>query len=764
MNKKIKINTKKKHITTKLIKIKSKHKTNNNKKYSIRIITNKYEDYQNDLDMYLDVFNKLNYKIDNIDIIYLPDDKRVFVKYEPNSYYDVNLFINIIIPEYNHYKSRFAKNSTKKSNSDIDSDYSFFKTIFPAGKNMFVPNVNSFIFYKQLKYIDIVLCNTKYAFNFINFIKNENKEDYKFTIYNTGFTTHIPKELLYKNSIIKKNPNLFIHIAENQYNKNTSDLILCWIRNNGFINIDPDIELHALVFGTCYTDLLLKYKELYKLPITNTNGNSIIKFKNIYIYLKISNTTYKQLLIRANVAICPSEKEYYPHYINKARYYNTYILTMDSPPMNEFVTNINNIHSPQMSNGLLLTNKQNYKTKVYPDTKFKFIQTRLNENELKTKIVYCIKNKINISKMNITSRTAFEKDTTKFEMMMKNILNNRITDIDNHVTNVTNIFNTLNVSMKPNEYKFYPETQDDTHCKYISKRGLLKSCDIHSNYPVSDISELIGYDISKMYDGCSIYICTSAIPKFIKKMLMINKSYKYVLVSGDSISSCPDDIFTSNKDFIKFIESDNLIHWYAQNCTIKHPKITGIPLGIAYHHMIDEEDPKEAHRFKAPILQEKMVIDIRDKSKPFWKRDIKCYISFIYNIERSKYGYDRIGAYYTIPTNLTYVESKANKDNKEASFTNASKCAFIISPLGFGLDAHRTWEGLMLGCIPIVRTSALDHLYDDLPILIVKEWSDINYYLLEKVINDFKEKHEKGKFNYDKILLKYWVDKINSHK
>jgi len=746
-------------------------KSHNNKKHSIRIITNKYEDYQNDLNVYLDVFSKLNYKIDNIDIIYLPDDKRVFVKYEPNSYYDVNLFINIIMPEYNHYKSSFTKNSTKASNNDINIhiDYSYFKTIFPAGKHMFSPNVNSFIYYKQLKYIDIVLCNTKYAFNFINFIKNENKEDYKFTIYNTGFTTHIQKELSSKSlsskkSLITKNPNIFIHIAENQYNKNTSDLILCWIKNNGFINIDPDIELHALVFGSCYTDLLLKYKELYKLPITNTNGNSIIKFKNIYIYLKISNATYKQLLIRANVAICPSEKEYYPHYINKARYYNTYILTMDSPPMNEF---INNIHFPQMSNGLLLTNKQNYKTKVYPDTKFKFIQIRPNENELKTKIVYCIKNKINISKMNITSRTAFEKDTTKFEMIINNILKNRIIHIDNHVTNVTNvtnIFNTLNVSMKPIEYKFYPKSQDDTHCKYINKRGLLKSCDIHSNYPVSDISELIGYDISKIYDGCSIYICTSAIPKFIEKISMLNKSYKYVLVSGDSISSCPDDIFTSNKDFIKFIESDNLIHWYAQNCTIKHPKITGIPLGIAYHHMIDEEDPKEAHRFKAPILQEKMVTDIRDKSKPFWERNIKCYISFLYNIKRSKYGYDRIGAYYTIPKNLTYVESKENKDNKETSFTNASKYAFIISPLGFGLDAHRTWEGLMLGCIPIVRTSPLDHLYDDLPILIVKEWSDIDNELLVKVINDFKEKHKKGKFNYDKILLKYWVDKINGHK
>ena len=760
-------------------------------KYSIRIITNTYEDYKNDLNVYIDIFTKLDFRID---VIYIPDDKRVFIKYEPNSYYDINLFINIIMPAYNHYRRNYSKTNNKITYDEID--YSFFKKIFPAGKHMFVPNVNSFTSYKQLKYIDIVLCNTTYAFNFINFIKNENKATYKFTVYNTGFTTIIPKELTTANTILNKkgsmnkNPNLFIHISENQRNKNTTELILFWIKNDGFINIDPNIELHALIYGASYTELLFKYNKLYILTIKDTDGNYIIKIKNIYIYLKISDAKYKDLLTQANFAICLSEKENYPHYINKARYYNTYIITMNSPPMNEFIQYVNTDVNKHVINGIALKNKNYYNKSQYHDTKFIFYDAKPDENELKTKIIYCIKNKINISKINFISRTEFIKDTKNFEMIIKNIMKNKnninksntkyitksITksyELDTHDEpdtyntynpSITETFNTLNVSMKPNEYKFYPKSQDDDHCKYINKRGLLKTCDIHSNYPVSDISELIGYDISKMYDGCSIYICTNAIPKFIEKISMLSKSYKYVLVSGDSIMSCPDDIFTSNADFIKFIESDNLIHWYAQNCTIKHPKITGIPLGIAYHHMMDEEDPKNAHLFNAPILHEKMVTDIRDKSKPFWERDIKCYISFLYNIKRSKYGYDRIGAYYMIPKNLTYVESKENKENKKASFTNASKCAFIISPLGFGLDAHRTWEGLMLGCIPIVRTSPLDHLYDDLPILIVKEWSDINYYLLETVINDFKEKHEKGKFNYDKLLLKYWVDKINGHK
>ena len=81
-----------------------------------------------------------------------------------------------------------------------------------------------------------------------------------------------------------------------------------------------------------------------------------------------------------------------------------------------------------------------------------------------------------------------------------------------------------------------------------------------------------------------------------------------------------------------------------------------------------------------------------------------------------------------------------------------------ITPHGNGLDCHRTWEALCTGSIPIVKTSAIDSLFTDLPVLIVKDWSDVNMELLTKTIKEFKTK----KFNYDKLLLKYWIDKIKS--
>jgi hypothetical protein len=102
-----------------------------------------------------------------------------------------------------------------------------------------------------------------------------------------------------------------------------------------------------------------------------------------------------------------------------------------------------------------------------------------------------------------------------------------------------------------------------------------------------------------------------------------------------------------------------------------------------------------------------------------------------------------------------YYEPK--RVNRKISFENQIKYAFVVSPLGNGLDCHRTWEALCIGCIPIVKTSPLDSLYEDLPVLIVQNWYDISKELLEKTIEEFKNK----KFNYDKLLLKYWVDYIN---
>jgi len=307
------------------------------------------------------------------------------------------------------------------------------------------------------------------------------------------------------------------------------------------------------------------------------------------------------------------------------------------------------------------------------------------------------------------------------------------------------------------KYESFTDKNDsEEHCKYISSYGIMKSCTIYSSStPISSIKVLKDYDFTKGFDNCCIYICTSALPEFISKINDIN--YKFILVSGDADETTPTDIFTNNEEFNKFIENDKILHWYAQNCIGKHPKLSHIPIGLDYHTMSYNKNHQWGDSI-TPKQQEELLIKISKDAKPFWERINQCYSNFHFTITDSKFGYDRTDAIKNIPNDLIYYEP--NKIKRIETWVNMSTFCFIISPHGNGLDCHRTWEALCLGCIPIVKSSQIDILFYDLPVLIVNEWSDVTLELLNNTITNYKTKYVSNQFNYDKLLLKYWINKI----
>lgn len=83
-------------------------------------------------------------------------------------------------------------------------------------------------------------------------------------------------------------------------------------------------------------------------------------------------------------------------------------------------------------------------------------------------------------------------------------------------------------------------------------------------------------------------------------------------------------------------------------------------------------------------------------------------------------------------------------------------CLFVLSPHGDGLDCYRTWEALLMGSYPVVKTSSLDPLYEDLPVVIVKEWNEVTEDFLIIKYNEMKNKT----FKMEKIYAPYWFDLI----
>lgn len=86
--------------------------------------------------------------------------------------------------------------------------------------------------------------------------------------------------------------------------------------------------------------------------------------------------------------------------------------------------------------------------------------------------------------------------------------------------------------------------------------------------------------------------------------------------------------------------------------------------------------------------------------------------------------------------------------------------AFVTSPSGAGMDCHRTWEALALGCVPIVKRSPMSDVFDGLPVLVIDDWSQVNpAYLKEQALRLQAEV-----FDYSRLLLQYWVSQIQTGK
>lgn len=305
---------------------------------------------------------------------------------------------------------------------------------------------------------------------------------------------------------------------------------------------------------------------------------------------------------------------------------------------------------------------------------------------------------------------------------------------------------------------------EEHDCQFVSSRGILKICERHNRYPQSSsrhidedlLDNLNDYDVIHLCSWLSISIFFSS-KKWIDKL----NNKKIILVTNDSDFDSPifekpvgkgDEI--QKEDILKFLNSDQCVHWFTQNCTLEHPKVSPIPIGMDYHTFSN---------FFKPLEQETLLISTKPK-KPFWERMIRCYCNFHFSMEGKYYSEDRISCYQKSPIELCYYEKEIISRDK--TWRNQSLFAFVLSPAGGGLDCHRTWEALNLGCIPILKRYHVPYekLFENLPVLFVNEWEDINELLLHETVKKFKFKHEANQFQYELLTLKYWKEKIFSFK
>jgi hypothetical protein len=294
-------------------------------------------------------------------------------------------------------------------------------------------------------------------------------------------------------------------------------------------------------------------------------------------------------------------------------------------------------------------------------------------------------------------------------------------------------------------------TADESQCKFVSSRGILKSTSVHASSPISSTTIIDADLIYRIVNGSTVYVSTSALKAFAARAHEI--VVPYVLVSGDS-DWVISDSHIDEKGLRSLLNSALMLHWFAQNKALNHSKLSGIPIGLDYHSVAAGHwwAPRSN-----PLEQEQLLLSIAKNAPPLQKRVRLAFSSSMSTANRG--GRQGIAKALSNASDAVFYQPapwpRRNVWNMMSHF------AFIISPPGAGPDCHRTWEALALGCIPIVETHPMNaDLFDGLPVLVVNEWREVTRALLDRTVLKFSQRS----FNMEKLQLRWWVDRMNSYK
>lgn len=144
---------------------------------------------------------------------------------------------------------------------------------------------------------------------------------------------------------------------------------------------------------------------------------------------------------------------------------------------------------------------------------------------------------------------------------------------------------------------------------------------------------------------------------------------------------------------------------------------------------------------------------------PIQKKNL-LYMNFSINTQKSLRNY--IFNHYK---NFDWVlhDLPSHNENGWLNYLRTVKASkFTLCPRGNGDDTHRLWESIYLGTIPIIEKLKTHDICNDLPVLFVDNWGDLN----EEYLNDKYSEMINKKYNMEKLKISYWenfiLKKINS--
>jgi hypothetical protein len=245
----------------------------------------------------------------------------------------------------------------------------------------------------------------------------------------------------------------------------------------------------------------------------------------------------------------------------------------------------------------------------------------------------------------------------------------------------------------------------------------------------------------------------------------------HITVNFKLITGLSDDTSPYIEERIKYehfnilLTNKFLTRWYAINKDFDHPKMVAIPVGTLRSIPISTELPYLSWtngNFGRDIMINYLDSINGNHLDLMNNKENLLYISYSTENQSNNICFFNIRPDLDEYLRINTLFEKQSLVYWEKYIIDMSKCKFNLIPPGTGIDNCRIIESIVLGTIPILFDHCLyRELYSDLPVLFIIDFSQIN----ETYLNDQHEIIRNRKnYNFDKILKKYWIDRVLEDK
>jgi hypothetical protein len=221
----------------------------------------------------------------------------------------------------------------------------------------------------------------------------------------------------------------------------------------------------------------------------------------------------------------------------------------------------------------------------------------------------------------------------------------------------------------------------------------------------------------------------------LQTTLRTNKVHFFLLAHNQDASFLP----------FWLLEDPHVLKIFVVNSkrSIPHPKVIGLPLGIRAY----------GRQYPLQLNQARIVAAQRPPTQPLY---VRLGLNSLKQANSPKAEH-RLSVIHMLRSNGLVIAKNATlwRPFKLYALDMATH-RFILSPRGVGQDAHRTWEALYVGRVPLVENILPPEVYRDLPVRIVRHWK----YTSAQSLNRTWRQMLTQKYNLDKLWMPWWIHAI----